>query len=418
MTRCGLAVMAMVVGLAWGCDEKSDTKDESEEALTGSAAGTERSSQLATRAGVLAAENIVWSQQHMAELFPARTISRGEKSSELPRYPRDLGSITMMVGEQEVSFAEFLKRNHTQAIVVVHHGAIVYERYFGAANEATRFTTWSVAKSFTSTLIGLAIGEGLIASVDDPLTAYIPELMGTAYDGVSIKQALQMSSGVQFSEVYEGDAEADIMTFMGASLLSNTAPANQTAASFPRGVGPGTKFNYNTAESQILGWLVKSVTGKDPSLYLEEKIWRKLGMSHDATWLLDKWGKDGMEMTGCCLNAALRDWARFGQLFLHDGMVGDERLLPQGWVSEATRPDAPHLIFAGQEGAVEAGYQYQWWALGDGRYSAEGVHGQFIYVDPAADLVIVKASTWPSAWTDELAAEAFTAFAAVAKALD
>jgi len=418
MKRFGLAVLTVAVGLAWGCDNKGADCEAQNGVSGGPGSEPEMLDLVSTRAGVLAPENIVWSQQHMAELFPARTISKAEEISEFPAYPRNFDAIKVRLGEAEVSFDEFLSRNHTQGIVVVHHGAIVYERYFGEAHEATRFTTWSVGKSFTSTLVGIAIKDGLIGSVDDPLTTYIPELIGTAYDGVSIKQALQMSSGVAFSEVYEGDVEADIMTFMGASLLSNTEPANETAASFPRDVEPGTTFNYNTAETQILGWLVKSATGKDPSLYLQEKIWKKLGMSHDATWLLDRWGKDGMEMTGCCLNAALRDWARFGQLFLHDGTVDGERILQQGWVQEATTPDADHLKFGDEKRRVETGYQYQWWAHSEGRYSANGVHGQFIYVDPSADLVIVKASTWPNAWREDLSADAFAGFDAITKALN
>jgi CubicO group peptidase (beta-lactamase class C family) len=345
-------------------------------------------------------------QRTLSEAFPTRTVSRGGPIAVLPESPLELGGVTYEHGGERNTFAEFLDRNHTQGIVVLHRGALVYERYFEGADDGSRFTSWSVAKSFTATLVGMALADGKIRSLDDTLESYIPALRGTAYEGVTIDQALRMRSGVAFSEEYT-DGGSDIASFMRGSVIEQFASADLLAAGYPRSVEPGTVFNYNTAETQILGWLVREVTQRSHAAYLEEKLWRPLGMEHDATMVLDRPGPDGVALAGCCLNASLRDWARFGQLHLQNGVWQGRRLLAESWIVQATTSD----------GDPEAFYGYQWWLFDEGRYSAEGVHGQFIYVDPAHDLVIAKASVWPTAWDDAMASEVMTAFAAVGRHL-
>ncbi|TNE35948.1 MAG: class C beta-lactamase-related serine hydrolase [Alphaproteobacteria bacterium] len=405
-----LAVMLMVGGTLVACDR---LKQQAPEETSTESAAPAAPTLAEMRAGTVAPENIVWSQQHMSELFPSRTVSRGGYSHAFPKYNRDLSQVRVPLGETSISFEDYLDRSSTQGIVVLHKGTIIYERYFGDAHEGTRFTTWSVAKSINSTLIGMAIKDGYIKSVNDRLTDYIPELAGTAYDGVTIAQTLQMSSGVDFNEEYDNPENSDIWGFMSATLIGNEEPANQMAASYPRGAEPGTVFNYNTAETQVLGWLLKAATGQSPAHYLETKLWKPLAMDHDATWLLDSWGKDAMEMTGCCLNAALRDWARFGQFILDGGQIHGKNVLPEGWIQAATTPSAAHLKFTSETG-LERGYQYQWWSYEGGRFAAEGVFGQFIFIDPEHDLVIAKASTWPVAWDDSFRDQAVDAFKAIA----
>ena len=368
------------------------------------------------RQAIFEPASMVWGFQHMEELFPSRGISTSLEPSALPLRPVDLSAIRFTALGREYGFEDLLAANHTQGLVVIHRGDIVYENYLGGAHAGSRFTSWSVAKSINATLVGIAIGEGLITSVDDPLEQFVSELKGTDYEGVSIRHALQMSSGIDFSEEYDASGSSDVNRFMGLSMFANIDPANPTAASFPRGFEPGTRFNYNTAESQILGWLVHEVSGMPVAHYLQEKIWQPLGMNHDASWLLDNYGPTGMEMTGCCINAALRDFARFGQLYLQDGIWQGERLLPQGWVAMATEPDSAHLQF-GDSNESETGYQFQWWRMGPNAYSAEGVHGQFIYVNPVAEVVIAKASAWPEAWADEFAAPAIAGMHAIAQHL-
>jgi len=362
-------------------------------------------------------EDQTWTFQHMSELFPSRTISRAGHVTRFEREPVALEKIRFVLAGQEVGFEEFWKDNQTAGMVVLHEGRLVFERYDLGADETTRFTSWSVAKSFTSTLVGLALGEGHIESLEIPLDHYLPEVAGTGYEGVTIAQALQMSSGVRFSEEYDRSGGSDVIDFMTNSLFLSRSPANALAIDFPRAHAPGSVFNYNTAETQVLAWVVQRATGQSPAAYLEQKLWRPLGMEHDASWLLDIEGKRGMEMGGCCLNMALRDQARFGQLFLQDGSWEGERVLPEGWVGRATVPSEAHLHWGGASPYTEHGYQFQWWSIGTGAFSAEGIHGQFIYVDPTRQVVIAKASSWPEAWTDEHGAMAFAAFDAIARHL-
>ena len=412
-----IAICAVALSTLIACDQNKTNEPETAASQIAEREGAP-ASLVQTRASIFEPDNIVWTHQHMAELFPSRTISKGERTHRLNSYPRALGAVTFQIGAEMVTIDEFLIRDQTQGIVVLHKGTVIFEQYFGDATQSSRFTTWSVGKSITSTLVGIAVKDRLIDSVSDPLTVYIPELMGTAYDGVSIAQVMQMSSGVEFNEDYLDPESSDVWDYFGATMLSNKLPANELAATYPRGAAPGTVFSYNTAEAQILGWLLKNVTGKSPSSYLQEKIWQPLGMGHDATWLMDSWGDEGMEMTGCCLNAALRDWARFGQFVLEDGKHHGEALLPEGWVKQAVTPSSDHLVFADEAGFSEAGYQYLWWDLGEGRFAAEGVYGQYIYIDPAAELVIAKASARALPWDVEDKRDALLAFDAIAKALN
>ncbi len=202
--------------------------------------------------------------QTMVERFPSRVVYRGENESPLKRSIRDLNEVRFSADGRDYMFTDLLEVNDTQGLVILHRGEVAYENYFGEAHPGTRFTSWSVAKSFTSTLVGMAIGDGLINSVEDSLEQYVPELRGTAYEGVTIAQALQMSSGVKFSEEYDGSIFADVTRFMGYSFFANRASANEVAASFPRVLEPGTQFNYNTAESQILGWFHRLPENRTP----------------------------------------------------------------------------------------------------------------------------------------------------------
>jgi CubicO group peptidase (beta-lactamase class C family) len=356
--------------------------------------------------------------QSMSEIFPTRTVSRAGPIHSFDRDERPLLGVGYEFDGESRTIDEFFERNRTAGIVVLYHGTLVFEHYGLGASDTTRFTSWSVAKSFTSTLVGLAIGDGLIDSVDGPLVEYVPGLEGSGYDGVTIKQALQMSSGVGFSELY-GET-SDITDFMGYTMFANLEQANEFTTRYQRVAEPGSVFNYSTAETQVLGWLVTEVTGKPLAHYLSEKIWSRLGMEHDATWILDREGREGMEMAGCCLNAALRDYARFGQLFLQDGWWDGQRILPKGWVAEATVPDSPQVDYGRLFPNSSTGYQYQWWAISksDRAYAAEGVHGQFIFVNPAQDVVIAMTSAWPVAWDDDSWAEVMAAFGAIIRALD
>jgi len=369
-----------------------------------------------SRLAAMSPPNRARSFQRMSEYFPTRMIARAGSIDPLANGRHGVAELEFEFEGQRHSVNEFFERNHTSGMVVLDAGSLAYERYRPGTGPNTRFTSFSMAKSITSTLVGLAMGDGAIESVDDPLTKYIADLEGTAYDGVTIKQALQMSSGVAFSETYT-DPKADIHVFTGLSMLQNKVPANELVRRFERAARPGTVFNYSTGETQVLVWLVRAATGKAPAAYLSEKIWSRIGMEHDATWILDRDG--GMEMGGIGIDATVRDYARFGQLMANDGVWREERILPEGWVKEATTPVEPHLDYGKLVRTPLEGYQYQWWALPgeDTAYVAQGVFGQLLYINPARNVVIAKLSTWPRGTDPRLKGEAFAAFDAIAKHL-
>ncbi|NJN52139.1 MAG: serine hydrolase [Gammaproteobacteria bacterium] len=341
--------------------------------------------------------------RHMERYFPMATVARGTSVATLP------------VGEPiaGVDLDAFNTANASTGMVVLHRGALRYEGYFQGATAESRFTSWSVAKSFTSTLVGLALADGRIDSLEDPVTQYLPDLEDTAYADVTIAQALQMSSGVKFSETY-ADTEADVGKYM-SYVRSGRANAYLTTRT-ERAAPPGTKFNYNSSETQLLGAILDAVLDQSISSYLSERIWQPIGAEDDATWFLDR--ADGMEATSMGLNARLRDYARFGLLFARDGMVGERRVLPAGWVTQATVPSSPSVRVGNLYPGYPMGYQYQWWVLPSGSFEAQGVFGQFIYIDRTRDLVIAKTSAWPDFWSEDHERAFMAIIAEIAAAID
>lgn len=258
-----------------------------------------------------------------------------------------------------------------------------------ASDNGVRDVNWlsmSVAKSFLSALVGIAIEEGHINSIEDPVTKYDPGLLGSAYDNVSIKDILQMSSGARWNEDYSvpnsdiGRQRQSLARGGSLRAFSNT---------LIREVEPGTRNLYNSTDTQVLGQLLVNATGRTITDYMQEKLWQPLGMEAPAYWITDE---SGMEMAFGVLNATARDYAKLGELYLRDGKWGDNQIVPAAWARASVVADSPHLT-------VEAlgyglGYGYQWWLMdGDeGEYSAIGVYNQFIYVNPTQNLVIVKLS--------------------------
>lgn len=336
--------------------------------------------------------------QRMENFFPVRVVSAGRRTAALAAQDvKPLPTYQFKGAERTVD--EFVADTHVSGLIVLHRGRILKEVYRQGASPETRFTSWSVAKSVTATLVGIARDEGLIESFDDPIGQYLPELTSSAYGAVTIKQALQMSSGVRFDETYEAP-DSDFWVFMNE--WAGQGKANDYLESSEAVHPAGTIFNYNTSETQLLGWLVRRVTGKSVSTYLSEKIWQPAGMEADAYWLLD--AEEGMEVTGIGLNARLRDYARFGQMYV----TGEG--LPQGWVEEATKPSDSQVAHGQLYEGMDLGYQYQWWSFPDGTFEAQGIHGQFIYVNPEKELVVVVASAWPEPWVFEYEMELYALF--------
>ena len=329
---------------------------------------------------------LVGSQSHLDQIFEGRLIRRATTPSRLARVNSE-PALRYEFGGETRTLDDYLARNPATGLLIAHGDTILIERYQYGRNDRHRFTSWSMAKTVTSMLVGIAIAEGHIRSVDDPAAAYVPALRGTEYGRTSLRHLLQMSSGVHFVEDYSGRDDvarlaADTFRQVGSGGVDAVTPYNER-------VRPsGTKFYYASVETQVLGLVLRSAVGRPVADYLQEKIWAPIGAEADATWLIDR---SGQEVTFCCINAVLRDYARLGLLLAHDGNWRGRQIIPAAWLEDATRvtPDQAHL----RPGIARAtnGYGYQVWILpGERRmFALLGVRGQAIYVDPTSRLVMV-----------------------------
>lgn len=282
---------------------------------------------------------------------------------------------------------DFMKSQRTAGLVITVDGKVRFERYGLGFDAQGSWTSFSVAKSFTSTLVGAALKDGAIRSLDDKVSAYIPGLKGSAYNDVSVAHLLTMSSGIRWNEDYE-DPQSDVAKFNRAKPEGGLDATVSYMRTLPRAHAPGTVWHYNTGETNLIGVLVSSATGKTLSAYLQEKVWQPAGMEASATWLL---GKSGQEIGGCCLQAATRDFARFGLFVLNNGQAQDGRqIVPEDWFARAT---TKQIDIA----SVGRGYGFQWWTYDDGSFAAQGIFGQGIFIDPKRKLVIASNADWPRA---------------------
>jgi CubicO group peptidase (beta-lactamase class C family) len=346
------------------------------------------------------------------EMRYSRLVHRGETVSMLPRGEQIAAPSTAL------PLDDFFERSRTSGVIVLKDGKIVFERYMHGTDEHTLLYSASMAKSFTSTLVGFAIGDGLIRSVDDPISDYLPELKGSGYDGVPIKAVLQMSSGVAWNQVY-GTPDSDVDRMFNESLVLNKTPITDFARSAKRRSTPFFRFSYAGVDAVAIGWLVSRVTGKNLTSYLSEKLWVPLGMEADAKWVTDGDGPAATEAITCCLRATLRDYARFGLLMAQNGVWNGKQLLRPTWVKEATQPDRPQVGNGKLYSGYTLGYQYYWWTFPgeDHAFEAQGTRGQFIYVNPRQNLVIVMTNDWPRPWDTGLEAETYALFKAFEAAL-
>ena len=284
-------------------------------------------------------------------------------------------------------------------LIIVQDGRIRLEKYALGYGAAGRWTSFSVAKSFTSTLVGAAVKDGYIKSLDDKVSRYIPGLKGSAYDDVSVKQLLTMTSGVRWNEDYT-DPKSDVALFNLQMPVDGEDITVSYMKNLPRDVPAGSKWLYSTGETNLIGVLVSSATGKTLSAYLSEKLWKPFGMEQDAVWML---GATGHEISGCCISASLKDYARLGQFVLNGGVAGGVKIVPDDWFAAATTKRA-------DIGVPGRGYGYQWWTNDDGSFAAQGIFGQGIFIDPKRKLVIASNGNWPTATDPEGVGAAREAF--------
>jgi len=322
--------------------------------------------------------------RNIDRLFPTRVVPTGDHVYPLPQRSEQLQNFTFESRGRQFDLYDYLALNRVAGLLVVKDGEVAFERYFLGNTRQTRWMSMSVVKSITATLVGMAIRDGYIESIDDPLTRYLPQFEGSAYDGVTVRNLLQMASGVDWNETYT-DPSSDRRAMLEAQISQQPGSILALMAHLGRAAEPGTRWNYSTGETQVVGALVAAATGKPVADYLSEKIWKPFGMETPATWWLESPG--GLEIGGSGLSATLRDYARFGLFMLNEGVIDEAPTLPDGWIDDATSTK----IVGGEH--VE--YGYMWWPMQHGAYAACGIFGQYVYVRPDRNVVVAMWSAQP-----------------------
>ncbi|MFI5495772.1 serine hydrolase domain-containing protein [Actinoplanes sp. NPDC051859] len=348
---------------------------------------------------------------HMNWLMPTERVARGPASRPLPVAPEPL-DLTYRFDDRDLSLADLHRRTHTTAFVVLHRGALVHESYPGLfAGPRRRMQLFSLSKSVTSVLIGIALADGAIGSIHDQVTDYRPDLRRSAYAGTTLADLLDMSSGVGELETWETPDSA-IRQFERAVLSGGDVAA--IIRSTPRTATAGESFNYSTFDAQVLGWVLEAATGQSLAAYASTRLWSKIGAERDAYYGLSR-SHPRTAIGAGAFNATARDLARIGRLMADDG----GGIVPADWVRRSRGSGLPHLAVGalGPSGYDHYGYANQWWTLGESCFHAFtglGVHGQYLFVDPAADVVIVKCSAWAAEDDEDRDRETVTALRRIA----
>ena len=352
--------------------------------------------------------HLVASYSRFDELTPARIVARAAAPWSFKRAAEPDISYRFL-GERH-TIVDYLSRYPTTGLLLARDDTIFFERYQYARSDRDRFLSQSMAKTITAMLIGIAAADGAIKSIDDEVATHVVGLAGTEYGKTPIRALLHMSSGVEFKVSYNYDGQDDVGR-LGRDLVGGRDPVLSVAQFNTRVAPPGTRFHYASVETEILGLILRAVTGRPVADYLSEKIWQPIGTEGDASWAIDD---TGQEVTYCCFNAVLRDYARFGRLLAHDGAWNGREVVPRQWMIDATtvRPSDAHL--APGSAARHFGYGYQVWLLpgAERRFVLRGIRGQMIFVDPATRLVMVHTAVSPDTF-DPDAAETVALWTAV-----
>ena len=338
----------------------------------------------------------VYGFPRLAELYPTRSIKGQEVPLQLPIRLSNLDAFSYSYAEQIHTVDSHMQSERTAGLLVIQNGEIKVERYGLEHHANAPWVSFSVTKSVVSMLFGAAVKDGYIASIDDPVSDYLPVFEDSPYADVSIKHILQMASGVAWNEDY-ADPASNIVNLPGEEMAGFKYMRN-----LPRVAKPGTVFNYNTGETNIAGAILRKAVGKNLSDYASEKVFLPGGISNTANWLLG--APNGKEFAGCCISANLRDYGRIGLFALQNSQASSPSSpLAPNWMQQSTTPSPGY-----------DGYGFFWWLTDSGVYSAQGVFGQFIFVDANRDLVIVLQSAWPEAWNTDLENRALSFIGALA----
>lgn len=338
---------------------------------------------------------LFWSQEEkeqrfpiMQNIFPSILVSTGENIS----FFQEEKMITPKWNDN-TTISSYIKENHIAGVIVLKNNNIIMEHYSEGLNKETLWTSFSMAKSVSSMLLGVALKDGAIEGLDDPLQKYIPELKGYDYGKVTVRQLLTMTSGIAWNEDYE-DANSDVAQMYQSPCENSESHILTYMKSLKFEYKPGTHWNYSTGETDLVGILIQKATGKSLADYLSEKIWKPWGMEHCAYWLADECSN--LNIGGSGLSSSLRDYARLGTLMLNKGKIENEQILSEDWEKDATS-------LLQQTNDQGGGYGYLWWRFNDGSYAAVGIFGQMLYIDPSKDLVIAQIAAWPKASSQDLA---------------
>jgi len=340
------------------------------------------------------------------KIFRTNVVKRGDHIHALPVAAKAI-SPTWDHDGKTWTVDSYMAAYRVSGLLVIKDGKIVLEKYGLGRKPTDRWTSFSVAKSLTSTLVGAAIQDGKIKSIDDPVTRYIPELKGSAYEGVSVRQMLMMSSGVQWNEDYT-DPKSDVAVAGQRVETPGVDPMVSYLRKLPRAHPPGSTFHYNTGETDLVGVLVAKATGVPMSQYASQKIWKPYGMEQDAVWMVDP---GGVERGGCCISMTLRDYGRLGQFVLDGGVANGKPVVPAWWVKQATAKQ-----IANDDKNPGAGYGWFWWVRGPDEYDATGIFGQGIATFPKERVIVVQNAAWPAATGKELGAAKAAMYLAMRKA--
>ena len=381
------------------------------------------------------------SYRNVDKIFSTRTFKRGSDVYALPQSATPLTEVKYSPdGVNTYDIDDFVKRNNVAGLLIIKDGEIVLERYEQGNTAASKWTSFSAGKSIVSTLVGAAIQDGKIQNINDPVTDYLPQMHATAYEGVTVRQLLQMSSGTQWNENYR-DPASEFSAMYQCLLDGKAGCIIDVMSNLTSAAAPGTRFLYKSGETHLEGEVLSAALGGESlSSYLSRKIWANMGMEADGYWLLES--PNGMEFGGGSLSMILRDYGRFGIFILNNGVVNGTPVLPSGWVAEAGSPakDSPQCGYGNLYSVANAsttpyayplGYGYNWWSFpsptwGDwselnnplwwgadaidapapnfpnmvGSFTAQGIFGQFIYVNQKENTVAVVWSTWKDPWID------------------
>ena len=362
-------------------------------------------------------------------IYPTRVLTKAVTPSVLTQHSKSICNLQYAYGGNNYTLSNYFTRNRTAGLLILKNGQIALEQYAMGNSAVSRWTSFSVAKSVTSTLVGVAINDGSISSIDNTLQTYLPTFAGSAYALNTVRQLLSMTSGISWNEDATATGQGTLGALFAAAKTGNSDNVLSVMRNCTRASVAETDFNYSTGETYLLGAIVAAATGRKLSTYFSEKIATPMGMETDGYWILDS--PNGLEMGGNNFSATLRDYARFGQFFLKDGTPGYPRVLPMGWLNLASQPGSPVTA----HGTLPIlnyplGYGYQWWsfptgtnavaeglAIHDGAFVAQGIYGQFIYINPKEDAVAVVWSAWPTSWDGAKEFETYNLIAAALTAL-